>query len=101
MKNTCSTDVDYADMVNPFVRAEEEAEDRGRRRGICEGIFGTILTILAIVAAAYTVETRSAEAPRWWVQETYAPIRASAAGCSISVSHNNATGRTWRTFCVR
>ena len=47
------TDWDYADMVNPHVRAEQEAESRGYRSGIRDTIFVGALIIIVVVGLLY------------------------------------------------
>lgn len=90
------TERDYVDMVNPYVRAEEEAHGRGYRAGIGAGIFGTIL-VLALVAAMilYAVEARSAPKPQWTYEEAEYVIRAGAREAKLSVCQNNGFERKW------
>lgn len=99
------TQQDYADMVNPYVRAEEEAEERGFRRGIGAGVFGTIL-VLAFAAALilYRVEAKGAESRSAWLSvETWRPISASQVGARITVCHTNPKpiGLPWLCYATR
>lgn len=94
---------DYADMVNPYVRAELEAEQRGRRQGWGEGVFITILIVLALIAVFYNVETRAQDlrkATRKY-QPTEDTIKASAIDARITVCHKNAGATRWTCWSVR
>lgn len=95
------TDRDYADLINPYVRAEEEAEQRGRRQGWCEGAFVTILAILSLVAVFYTVETRADVLLNWKFVIAEAPINASDCGTRVSVCHNSSAYHPWHCHCPR
>lgn len=89
---------DYADMVNPYVRAEQEAHERGFWEGCLSGIF---YTLVALIAAAMILFSMNAHAEVSWVALTWSPIKASDCGGTISVCQNNATEGTWTCFCVR
>jgi len=47
-----TTSRDYADMVNPYVRAEQDAERRGYKRGLVHAAsFAILLCFLAAVTS--------------------------------------------------
>jgi hypothetical protein len=46
-----STDIDYADMVNPFVRAELEAHEKGKAEGYRLAIYHFGCFIVAFLVA--------------------------------------------------
>lgn len=93
-----TTERDYADMVNPFVRAEEEAHSRGFREGFGAGIFATAL-ILVFAAALlfYRLEARATEVVRYRPAAT--PIRASDVDARITVCQQfHEIERKWRCW---
>lgn len=93
-----TTDRDYADMVNPYVRAEEEAHQRGYREGVAAGAFYATLIFVMLVLALAGCPAKAAD---WSFEEASRPIKASERGARITVCQNNATGRTWACFSVR
>ena len=91
------TDRDYADMINPHVRAEEEAHGRGYREGVAAGIF---YAVVALVTAGMLLVALNAHA-EWSYEEARRPLKASERGAKISVCQNNATGREWKCFLIK
>ena len=92
-----STDKDYADLVDPFVRAEVEAFKRGYGQGILTGIWYAILVGIVTAMLIYATNAHAAD---WWMSETWAPIKASDCGGKISACHNNAIEGKWTCYCV-
>ena len=96
------TDFDYKDLVDPFVRAEQEAFRRGYGQGILTGVFYAILCGL-IGGALLLVSTRglAAEAPPWERMESPRVIKASERGATVSVCQQNAVERGWSCFFIK
>ncbi len=90
------TERDYSDLVNPYVRAEAEAERRGFWHGVASAIWAILIACI-IAGALYAGKVGAAE---WTFEEARKPIRASERGAQISVCHNNAVTRVWRCFFV-
>ena len=94
------TDRDYADLVDPYVRAEEEAFARGKSEGLFSGIF---YTLVALIALAMLLVSLHAHAASWSVEQTrgwHLP-KASEREARIVVCQNNAARHEWRCFSVR
>lgn len=89
---------DYADMVNPYVRAEHEAEGRGYRRGVWAGAFAALY--IAIIAGMILVSWH-AHAADWTREESQRVITASERDAQITVCQQNAIERGWACFIVR
>src|SRR4051812_49020404 len=95
-----TTDRNYADMVNPYVRAEEEARLMGFRHGVGVGIFATVMVLaFAFAMFFYSLEARGAAAELRY-QPTRAPIRASDLEARITVCQQDASSRKWLCYSV-
>ena len=94
---TMATDRDYSDMVNPYVRAEEEAFQRGLRRGCT---WATIVLIVALGLLLVALDARGAEILRFKLTAT--PIRASAVDARITVcqQYRELFGK-WQCYAIR
>lgn len=92
------TDYDYADMVNPYIRAEEEAHRRGFREGVAAGIFYAICAIIALGMLLVALKADAAPRRVWTYEESFTPIRASSRGASISVCQNIGYERSWACY---
>ena len=95
------TEYDYADMVDPFVKAEERAYERGWREGLLCGIFYSIATIIGVGMLLVALDAHAAEAPRWSYEEARKPLKASERNARISVCQQNAVERGWACFLIR
>lgn len=95
-----TTDRDYADMVNPYVRAEQEAHARGYREGLASGIFYALVAIagLGMLLVALNAHAEIAEELDAWK-----PIKASDVHARLTVCHEHREplGAPWRCFAVR
>lgn len=49
-----TTSIDYADMVNPHVRAEKEAYKRGVESGLLIACIAFLILITGVAAAVYS-----------------------------------------------
>ena len=76
------TDRDYADMIDPFIRAEEEAWSRGYDRGVVAGLLYAIGVGLVVAMILFASKV-NAETIRF--KPTPLPIRASAVEARITV----------------
>ena len=95
-----TTDRDYADLIDPFVRAEVEAFKRGYDSGIVAGILyaigiGIIVAMILFASKANAAEWTVEESVRWHLP------KASERGARIVVCGNNSARREWRCFSVR
>lgn len=88
---------DYADMINPYVRAEQEAETRGFRKGAAFGVYMT----LCVIIAGMILMSLNAHAADWSFEEAKKPIRASERDATLSVCQNNSARHVWHCFFVR
>ncbi len=52
--SAATTDRDYADMVNPHVRAEDEAYKRGVQSGILIACIAFFIILVGVAAAVYS-----------------------------------------------
>lgn len=93
-----NTDRDYADLVDPFVRAEVEAFKRGYGEGIVSGIWYSILTG---IVAGLLLASWNAHAADWTYEESPRVIKASERGARLTACHNNAVEKGWVCFIVK
>ena len=95
-----TTEHDYADLIDPFVRAEVEAFKRGYDSGIVAGILYAIGIGLVVAMILFASKANAAE---WSVEQTrgwHLP-KASERGAAIVICQNNAARHEWRCFSVR
>lgn len=87
---------DYADMVNPYVRAEQEAHERGFWEGCLSGIF---YTLVVLIAAGMILFSMNAHAEVIFGAYSWKPVIASDCGGTLSICQKK--GSQWECFCVR
>ena len=92
------TDRDYADMVNPYVRAEEEAEQRGFRKGVLMAVWWLLCIC---VAGLLLVSLKANAVAPWSYEESRQPIKASERDARITVCQSNSVLWGWSCFIVR
>ena len=92
------TDRDYADMVDPFVRAESEAWERGYDKGVVTGILYAIGIGFALALVLFASKVNAAE---WTFEESRYPIKASERGADITVCHSSGVRFPWQCFSVK
>ena len=92
------TDRDYTDMVNPYVRAEEEAFKRGHSEGLAAGIFYALCAIIALGMLLVALDAHAAD---WTYEESPRVIRASERDARLTVCQQNAIERGWQCFIVK
>ena len=113
---------DYADMVDPFVRAESEAWERGYDKGVVTGILyaigiGFVLALVLFASKIHaapqvlghladgrltSLNTKPAvAAPMWTFEESRYPIKASERGADITVCHSSGVRFPWQCFAVK
>ena len=95
-----STERDYADMVDPYVRAELAAWERGYDKGVVAGILYAIG--IGIVVGMILFASK-AGAATWASTESWITIRASDVGAKITVCQPNPKplGPTWLCYAGR
>ena len=92
------TDHDYADMIDPFVRAEVEAFKRGYGEGIASGIFYTICALIAAGLVLVSLNAHGATKRGWTYEEAYLPIRASSRAARIVICQDTGFERKWACY---
>ena len=93
-----STERDYADMVDPFVRAELAAWERGYDKGVVAGILYAIGIGIAVGMILFASKAGAAE---WSFEEARRPIKASERDASYTVCQNNSIRHYWHCFIVK
>ena len=94
------TDIDYKDIINPIGKMEREAEQRGYRRGILTAIWWLLCAVVAGLVLV-SLKAHAAEAPRWSVEHSTKPIKASDRKAVITVCHSNSVRMGYQCFSVR
>lgn len=95
------TDMDYKDMVDPYVRSEVEAFRRGYGEGVVSGIWYTIVAIIAAGLVLVAWNAHASEAPPFTVIESARPIKASEHRARITVCSTVSARMQWSCFIVR
>ena len=94
------TDADYSDMVNPYVRAEEEAFKRGHTQGLLSGLWLALCGLVAVGLLLVALVAQAAEIVRFRL--TAMPIRASAVDARITVCQQYPeVSRKWQCYALR
>ena len=86
------TDYDYADMIDPFVRAELEAWNRGYDKGVVAGILYAIGIGLVVGMLLFASKAHSAT---WTYEESFTVIKASHRGARITICQDTGFERKW------
>ena len=92
------TDRDYADMIDPFVRAEVESFKRGYGEGVVSGIFYTIVAILAFGLVLVSWNAHAAPKHGWTYEEAYLPIRSSSRAARIVICQDTGFEKKWACY---
>ena len=89
---------DYADMVDPFVRAESEAWERGYDKGVVTGILYAIGIGFVVGMILFASKAAASE---WTFEESHRVIKASERGADITVCHSSGVRFPWQCFVVK
>lgn len=90
------SDRDYSDMVNPYVRAEQEAEQRGFRKGLLTALWWLCIAVIC----GMLLVSMKANATVVALGQTWGIIKASDCGGRLSICQNNYARGKWQCSCV-